>query len=236
MSRLSQLVASRLGRGGVSGEERVGSNAPCRAPGLLAALQRDGCPICHELEGHDRRHFFWFFNENYAELPALDALTRSLGFCRAHAAVLTGDGCGSYQLAFVHRVLIARVRATLAPMLRPAARTGRSDVTLGRSGLCPPCGSRLESAGHAAFRMAQLVGDPRHADRYGRPGLLCFPHLMTLWVIAEECQSRHLRGYGELGREVSAVVDPLARRLGELMLRMATDVKHGAGSPARGAP
>lgn len=57
--------------------------------------------------------------------------------------------------------------------------------------------------------------------------------LTTLWVVAEECQSRYLRGYGEVGADVPAVIDPLARRLGRLMLGMAAEVRTGAGGDKR---
>jgi hypothetical protein len=54
--------------------------------------------------------------------------------------------------------------------------------------------------------------------------------LTTLWVVAEEWQSRYLPGYGEIGSDVPAVIDPPARRLGELLLQMAAEVRAGTGS------
>lgn len=45
-------------------------------------------------------------------------------------------------------------------------------------------------------------------------------HLLLLAVVAEECQSRHLRGYGNVGPELAAWLDPRAGRLAELLLAM----------------
>lgn len=55
-------------------------------------------------------------------------------------------------------------------------------------------------------------------------------HFATLWVAAEECQSRYLRGYGEVGPDIPAVIDPLARRLVEILVRLAAEVRDAAES------
>ena len=45
-------------------------------------------------------------------------------------------------------------------------------------------------------------------------------HLAHLWVVAEECQSRYLRGYGEVAPDLPAHLDPPVQRLAELLLAM----------------
>jgi hypothetical protein len=45
-------------------------------------------------------------------------------------------------------------------------------------------------------------------------------HLTQLWVVTEECQTPHLRGYGHVTPELAEQVDPAARRLGHLLLEM----------------
>lgn len=45
-------------------------------------------------------------------------------------------------------------------------------------------------------------------------------HLTELWVVTEECQTPHLRGYGRVTPELAEQVDPAARRLGDLLLDM----------------
>jgi hypothetical protein len=45
-------------------------------------------------------------------------------------------------------------------------------------------------------------------------------HLTELWVVTEECQTPHLRGYGQVTPELAEQVDPAARQLGDLLLDM----------------
>jgi hypothetical protein len=52
-------------------------------------------------------------------------------------------------------------------------------------------------------------------------------HLAHLWVIAEECQSRYLRGYGAVAPGLAEIVDPPARRLAELLLAMQRITREG---------
>ncbi len=176
MSALSRFVR------GLTRDPRHAAGAPpltksYEAVHLLAALRREGCPICHDLGDHDRGYFFWFFNENYFEAHTLDGLTRSWGFCRGHAATLTRKVGGVYQLAAVYRVLVARLRAALGHIASPPSRAQPLAVTLQTTGLCPPCRSRHDVAERGVFWMARFLGDPEHMDGYAQPGLLCFPHL-----------------------------------------------------------
>lgn len=150
------------------------SSRSYEATRLLAALRTEGCPVCHEIEDHDRGYFFWFFSENYFEAHTLESLTRSLGFCLAHAAGLAEARAGAYQLAQVHRVMARRVRAILA-----ASLTTRSSG-LTRYETCPPCRSRAQAGARAAFWVQRLLEDPVDAERYARPGILCAPHLRVV--------------------------------------------------------
>jgi hypothetical protein len=64
-------------------------------------------------------------------------------------------------------------------------------------------------------------------------------HLAHLWVVAEECQSRYLRGYGEVAPDLPAHLDTTVRRLAEILLALqrlarAGPVREPAGeSPAQ---
>lgn len=61
--------------------------------------------------------------------------------------------------------------------------------------------------------------------------------LAHLWVYAEECQSRYLRGYGEVTPELAARLDPPVRRLAELMLAMQRLAREGqVGEPVGEEP
>lgn len=147
---------------------------------VLHALERPGCPICHESGGADRHYFFWFFAESYYESFTLDALTRSLGFCLGHGDVLARMTVGASQLTFVHEVLVQRARAALRDP--PAAdRRQPQGPPLAASARCPACQNRLNGADRNAFWLGALLEDPALVGgRYGHPSLLCFPHLRAI--------------------------------------------------------
>jgi hypothetical protein len=137
---------------------------------LLAALAEEGCPICHEVAASDDSYFFWFFNENYYEAFTLNGLTRSLGFCVAHAERLVRTAVGSYQLAAVHEVLVRRIRAMLSD--HPSGMATYDP--------CPACRDRQELVARTAFVLADLLEGPSGLGHYATPGLLCFPHLRAV--------------------------------------------------------
>lgn len=147
---------------------------------LLAALSREGCPICYKTAESDTHYFFWFFNENYYETNTLDSLTRSLGFCLAHGARLTRTSFASHQLAAVHEVLVRRVRVRLSG--RPAGHPpseGQGSI-LATYDCCSACRDRDGIAGRNAFWLANLLEDPPVADQYANPAMLCYPHLQAV--------------------------------------------------------
>jgi uncharacterized protein (DUF2249 family) len=147
---------------------------------IRALLARDGCPVCHEISDHDPTYFFWFFNENYYESFTLDALTRSLGFCRAHATYLMQTPGGAYPLAAVYQVLARRIRRTLAGDSAPAGQRRRRPERFEIIEPCPPCASVEDAAARAVFWTAQVLEDASASDLYGRPGLLCLRHLQAI--------------------------------------------------------
>jgi hypothetical protein len=60
-------------------------------------------------------------------------------------------------------------------------------------------------------------------------------HLVLLWVATEECQSRYLRAYGDVAPDLPALVDPMARRLGEALLSMQDVAREAAGQAGTSA-
>jgi hypothetical protein len=147
---------------------------------LLGALAREGCPLCHESADHDRGYFFWFFNENYYHAFAIDKLTRSLGFCRAHGELLARMMAGRSQLRYVHEMLVRSVRTTLAERAHDRPRGDFQGPVLRASGRCPACESRLTGEERNGFWLHKILEHPEIGDRYGRPGMLCFPHLQLV--------------------------------------------------------
>jgi len=57
-------------------------------------------------------------------------------------------------------------------------------------------------------------------------------HLAQLWVVAQECESRYLHGYGPVAAHLSALVDPPIRQIEALLLAMLRTVRDGAGDPS----
>lgn len=147
---------------------------------LLAALEEERCPVCHLIAGSDDHYFFWFFNESYYEPFSLDGLTRSLGFCLAHGTRLTRSSVGAYQLAAVHEVLVRRIRAMLSGHPAGPRRGEGPAPALATYDLCPACQDREDRTARTAFWLAALLEEPEGADRYARPGILCFPHLQAV--------------------------------------------------------
>lgn len=76
---------------------------------------------------------------------------------------------------------------------------------------------RIAEARELIGRMARTFGLEREVISKSR---WIGAHLVQLWVVTEECQSRYLRAYGEVTPDLAAVVDPAARPLGELLLSM----------------
>jgi hypothetical protein len=147
---------------------------------LLAALGGEGCPICRDASGSDPRYFFWFFHENYNSVETLDGLTRSLGFCPSHGAQALLNREGQSALAAVHEVLARRIGAILSRHASaPLRGEGRGPLPA-PADPCPACRNREEAVERSASFLAAALQDSSGIDRYGHPGLLCFPHLRTV--------------------------------------------------------
>jgi len=147
---------------------------------ILLALAKDGCPICHLDARIDDSFFFWFFNENYSEPHTILALTRSLGFCLLHSERLTRSGTGASQLTTVYEWLARRIRATLSSGAGGAQSAKSPRAPVRREGRCPACQDRENQEARNALWLAGILEDPSLASAYGRPGLLCAPHMQLV--------------------------------------------------------
>lgn len=167
-------VRDRLWRAVRGGRPRPA--APVSALGM-AWLDHPGCPACRQEAEHDPRYFFWYLAESYLEAPQLDALTRSVGFCRSHAAFLAGLAGAGHPVALVYRILAERVRRGLSRRLetgRPLAGAARALVA---PAPCPACRSRREAGVRASHWVGSALSRPDVRERYGHPSLLCLRHL-----------------------------------------------------------
>jgi hypothetical protein len=203
---------------------------------VFTSLEQEGCPLCREVAGHDDEFFFWFFNENYFEPFTLDALTQSLGFCLTHSSRLLATTAGSYALAAVHRVLVARAREALAGEL--TARAGGDSPRLTRTADCPVCLSRDEVARRVGFWLGRGLDQFLDESSYGRPGTVCLPHLrVTLRYMSDAIIRSFLRIHRETLTDVLktrldvAQIAGSAEATGGSALRLCLDLAVGHRRP-----
>ncbi len=147
---------------------------------LLSALGRVGCPVCHALEGGEWKYFFWFCNDTYYELEVQAELTHSLGFCPDHGAYAL-RACGERSpFATSHQAIVRRLRETWRHRRRRNAWEAALAARGGAPARCPTCRVQADEAESAVFFLARLLDDPRFADQYAKPGMLCWPHLQLI--------------------------------------------------------
>lgn len=158
---------------------------PDRSPDLqrsliLQSLDTEGCPVCIETSGCDDRFFFWFFHDHYASAQTLDGLVRSLGFCAIHGERAARDPAARSPLSVVHEILARRTGAILSRELSKRVQGQGAGAALAVPDRCPACRYRDQAVVQAAYFLAAAVEHPSGLDRYGRPGLLCLPHLRAV--------------------------------------------------------
>jgi hypothetical protein len=143
---------------------------------LLDKLAQPGCPICARMERDDQSYFFWLFYESYFDPGVLDRFSASFGFCPAHAAHATRHTGGARQLAYMHAHF---ARKTMSLLARQAGVHELNSALISPLP-CPACESSDGTARRSASSLAHLLQDRGWAERYGQPGLVCFPHLRLL--------------------------------------------------------
>lgn len=147
---------------------------------LLAALRDPGCPVCHVAGQSEPHYLFWLLHEGYAEPDLFDALTASLGFCPTHAMTILRDGGGAGQTALVHEIVAKRLLRIWRDERRNRPWLAKIVADHGVPARCPVCRARDGAAERAAFFLGKLIEAPPDGCDYGRPGMVCAPHLRLL--------------------------------------------------------
>jgi len=147
---------------------------------LLAALRDPGCPVCRIADQSEPHYLFWLLHEGNAEPDLFDALTASLGFCPTHAATILRDGGGASQTALMHEVVAKRLLRIWRDERRNRAWVAKIVAGRGVPARCPVCRSRDGAAERAAFFLGKLIEAPPDGFDYGKPGMVCAPHLRLL--------------------------------------------------------
>lgn len=113
---------------------------------LLARLRNPGCPVCAPINVQRRSYFFWFFNENYADLGVMERFVASFGFCLAHGAHAAQYAAAASPLSYLYEYILHRTQRLMA---QESAGTTRQS-SLVPPLLCPTCETFQSSARRAA--------------------------------------------------------------------------------------
>jgi hypothetical protein len=145
---------------------------------LSRRLEEKGCPVCRVLERHDRKYFSWFSIEKYHEPGFIESLSRALGFCARHGAYMDQQDHWASQITAVHKHTASRVHNRMSVGLSE----GKNDLRLifkDRTS-CPVCSSYRETSERTLWFFKKMIEEKESLDKYGCPGILCFPHLKGL--------------------------------------------------------
>ncbi len=141
---------------------------------IFRRLEEKGCPVCGVLEHHDRRYFSWFSIEKYHESGFHESLSRALGFCALHGAYLDQQNLWASQITAALRHVAFRVHNRMAADLSE----GKKDIRLifkDRTS-CPVCSSYRETSERTLWFFKKIIEEKDGLNKYGSPGILCFPH------------------------------------------------------------
>ena len=145
---------------------------------LLRRLEENGCPVCSVLDHHDRQYFSWFSIEKYHDPAFLESITHALGFCALHGAYMDQQNHWGSQITAVHRHTASRVHQRMAAGLSE----GKNDFRLmfkDRTS-CPVCSSYQETSERTLWFFKKMIQEKDTLNKYGCPGILCFPHFKSL--------------------------------------------------------
>ena len=145
---------------------------------LFRRLEEQSCPVCGVLEHHDPKYFSWFSIEKYHDPVFIESLSRALGFCAKHGAYMDEQKHLGSQITGVHKYTVLQVRNRMVVGLSE----GKNDLRLifkDRTS-CPACASYQETSERTLWFFKKMIEEKDGLNRYGCPGILCFPHFKDL--------------------------------------------------------
>ncbi len=145
---------------------------------LFRRLAEKGCPVCSVLDHHDRKYFSWFSIEKYHEPAFLESLTHALGFCANHGAYLDRQNHWASQITAVHRYTASRVNTRMTNFL--SERKNDLRLMFNARTSCPVCASYGETSERTLWFFKNMIEEKDGLNKYGHPGILCFPHFKSL--------------------------------------------------------
>lgn len=163
---------------------------------LLRRLEEKGCPVCDVLGQHDRKYFSWFSIEKYHDPLFLKSLAQALGFCERHGAYLDQRGHWGSQITSVHKYIASHILGRLSVALSDDnndLKTIFQDRTS-----CPVCLSYQATSERTLRFFNKMIKEKESRNKYGCPGMLCFPHFKELsWSISPNLFSQLLSSHEE---------------------------------------
>ena len=142
---------------------------------LEAALTRDECPVCARTGGIENRWIDHFLYEGYQEPEVMAAVLRGGGFCAWHARRLEQFSAGS-TIAWVY--LYAILDKFPSRLSHRQHRT-RARELVPDPGYCLACDQLHDAERRECFFLSLLLKE-RGLQCYGRPAIVCMPHLLQL--------------------------------------------------------
>ncbi len=184
---------------------------------ILSRLKKPGCFICLEAETNLRRYYFWFLEEQYANVPTMERLQRAHGFCLRHTRHLleqrTPDRI-SYVMGYVLRHCADWLRSVQTAESaehhgsranrRPASRPFHPAVG------CPACEEEQGSSQLFAQVIVGCLGDAEIVRAFRHSDGLCFPHFLKAahvagWEALQFLTAEQIRHLDEARANLSAM-------------------------------
>lgn len=148
---------------------------------ILATLEEgEGCVFCRSERQQVQSFFRWFLIEKYYELPMLDALDRSRGFCPRHTRVLLSMAPPS-TIVSVYKYLAERALVDLYGHGRDAPEDFHTTADrLTATAPCPACASSHWAGAYLLHAVQPLLADDELAGALIRQQGICIPHFLNL--------------------------------------------------------
>jgi len=185
-----------------------------------------------------RRHYFWYLHELHFELPSIDRMQRSHGFCRRHTKYLLAVGPAStigrvynWMLPpFLARLRAAERGAPPLPDVLPSAR-------------CDACETETRAVDGKLRQLQLALQHPEVQEALEQSPTVCLVHVNAIAGALSWDQLRHLTGSvsawlmreaqsGDWPRWLRLVrgddLDALSRRPAERRAASAEDVRPGS--------
>lgn len=185
----------------------------------ILLLKKDGCPVCRQMEEHNKRYLFWLLNQNYYEPFNLNALIKSGGHCEKHGRELVEIGAKYVTGAMYHFLVknaLSKITWLLEKLDDDAASKNKDSQkkkflkaarkAFALRGQCPWCQSLADSAARDVKELVDGMAFPEIKELYRGSSGLCMKHFrlalnLAMPDAAAELCAKQLSSLGLLNEE-----------------------------------